>query len=287
MADIRDYKIFDLLIEKAMDEYSQKDRCNAMYFVALDLLFNIKGDKARECITDSFYLAKNGMTKGLDSGIDAIYIEKTSDTFIIHLMNYKCVGSFEKSKKSNFDGAETQKISAYLAEICNSNETTGDSYNPTLKKKTKEVCSILENEKYKIVVHLISNGQLPFEPCAEKLFRAGIESQFVSIEYNLLDCLAKRYYRGKKEIVDAKIRGEKDSLFKVVNDDSVTSDVCKINAQQLMKMVSSDHKLRNLSKLEDYSKLCSTQMIESAFDDNVRNFLSEKNKVNYVVINSA
>src|SRR4051812_37465376 len=83
----QDYSLINSYLLKYKQDLQLETTKDAFYYFIFNLLFNLQGDEAENCITDSHFLNTYSTgNAGHDRGIDAVYIEDDKSNQIIHLL---------------------------------------------------------------------------------------------------------------------------------------------------------------------------------------------------------
>ena len=82
-----------------------------------------------------------------------------------------------------------------------------------------------------------------------------------------------------KRIVNAKLRAIDQNLFEK-SDGDIRALIVNIDARELLRIVCDDEKIRQDVEIGDYSILKTFEVLEDAFDDNVRMYLKQRSKIN-------
>ncbi len=82
-----------------------------------------------------------------------------------------------------------------------------------------------------------------------------------------------------KQIVNAKLRAIDQNLFEK-SDGDIRAIVVNVDARELLRIVCDDEQTRQSVDAGDYSILKKYEVLEDAFDDNVRMYLKQRSKIN-------
>lgn len=116
---------------------------DAFYFIAINQIIDLQDDEIMDSITDTSFLTSQGIAKGHDRGIDAIYIEDEKEIPIVHLFNCKYTEKFEIAKNSNYPSGEIDKIGDYFRILMNKDYETINCSNKALKEKNRRNLGII------------------------------------------------------------------------------------------------------------------------------------------------
>jgi hypothetical protein len=224
--------------------------------LALKIILKLNDDDIEESITDG----------SNDCGIDAIYLEEQ----IIHICNCKYTYDIDQTEK-NFPGSEIEKIIATLGMIMSSN-LSREVVNDAIWDKYLEIRDMFLNGKAnKIIIHLVSNKQKPVQ-----LERTKLENAFT--RYRIVEC---KYY-DLEDLVNILISGKEQKI---------NSSLLLLDDQHFEKADGALRTIIGVVTAEDYINMLidstdNNRLIESAFDDNVRQY-RPKHSVNKAIIKSA
>ena len=176
MATYQDYST----IKSHVDRYAKDlntDPVSAFYFIALNLILGLQDDEIEDSITDNNYLVHMGDKGGHDRGIDALYIDETDSKTVVHMFNFKYVGTFEKTSR-NFPAGEIDKILNFLNSLMLKDCSLQQTVNPILYDKVKEIWNIFEKTIPHFVMHLCANLSKGLEKAEKTRFERGINVAF-------------------------------------------------------------------------------------------------------------
>jgi hypothetical protein len=277
---IQDFTTIKSCVEKFKNENNLIDETNAFYFFALNLILKLQDDEINDSITDNYYLQiETNNTAGHDRGIDAIFIDENDETSVIHFFNFKYAKSFEKIS-SHYPANEIDKILSFLNNLMGQEAKLESEVNPILFSKVKEIWKIFEKQNPRFIFHICSNLYNDFEEQEKARFEIGINrhSHF-TIEYHNINTFISALTKKDKQIVDAKIRAIDKNLFEK-SDGDIRALIVNIDARDLIRIVLDNDTIRNNADLEDYTVLKSYQILEDAFEDNIRLYLKQRSKIN-------
>ena len=91
-----------------------------------------------------------------DRGIDAVFVDEGDGRNVIHLFQFKHVGSFTHAKK-NFPSTEIDKLLSFCADVLNQESGMRSTCNPLLWTKVQEIWAALRNPAPSFEVHFCGN----------------------------------------------------------------------------------------------------------------------------------
>ena len=284
--NIQDFSTIDTNLQKIQNDFKLKSKISAFYFYVLDILFNLQEDEIRENITDSYYLSESNENTGHDRGIDAIYIDQTETKNKIHIFNFKYAVSFEKTK-GHFPANEIDKILGFVNALLSEDKQYSKNINPVLTSKMESIWEIFKTENPDFVIHICSNKYYPFETGEKERFERDIgrNSNF-EIKYHLMSELVDLLTKKGKITVNAKIQAIDTQFFEKVDGD-VKALIVNIDVIDLLRICINNEELRQKSSLDDPNILKKYNILEDAFEDNVRIYLKQRSNVNKNIKNTA
>ncbi len=277
---IQDFVTINSFVEKFKTENNLKDETNAFYFFALSLILKLQDDEINDSITDNYYLQMETENEaGHDRGIDAVFIDESEETAVIHLFNFKYVKSFEKTK-NHYPAREIDKILSFLRSLMGKDVNLESEVNPILFAKVSEIWKIFEKQNPRFVFHVCSNFYNDFEDQEKTRFENEIHRHsYFTIEYHNIKTFINALTKKDKQVVHARIRAIDKNLFEK-SDGDIRALIVNIDARDLIRIVLDDEVVRNNADLESYEVLKDCQILEDAFEDNIRLYLKQRSKIN-------
>lgn len=277
--NIQDFSTIDTNLNKIKEDYGLKSKTAAFYYYVLDLLLNLQEDEINESITDTYYLSETGESGGHDRGIDAIYIEQTETKNKIHIFNFKYAESFEKTS-SHFPAGEIDKILGFLTALMSQDKQYLSGVNAVLIDKMEAIWEIFKTENPDFVIHICSNRYLPFEKNEKDRFEREVhKNSNFDIKYHLMEELVNLLTKKGKMVVNAKIQAI-DKQFFERSDGDVKALIVNVDVPHLLRICVDNEDLRNNTNLDDYKILKKYDILDDAFEDNVRVYLKQRSKIN-------
>ena len=122
-----------------------------------------------------------------DRGIDAIFVDEGDGRNVIHLFQFKHVGSFAQAKK-NFPSTEIDKLLSFCADVLSQESGMRSTCNPILWTKVQEIWAALRNPAPSFEVHFCGNMNGLTEPHKQRVASAlaGYRSFTVNHQYSRL-----------------------------------------------------------------------------------------------------
>lgn len=277
--NIQDFSTIDTCLTKIKNDLNLKSKPSAFYYYVLDLLLNLQEDEIKESITDTYFLSESNEESGHDRGIDAIYIEQTETKNKIHLFNFKYSTTFKKTQ-SNFSANEIEKIMGFLNALMTQDYEYTENINPILKSKMLAIWDIFKTENPDFVIHICSNQYYPFEKTEKERFEREVhKNSNFKIEYHLMSELVNLLTKKGKITVDAKIQAI-DKQFFERSDGDVKALIVNVDVVDVLRICINDEDLRMNPAFDDYNHLKNQNILEDAFEDNVRIYLKQRSKIN-------
>ena len=276
---LQDFSLVKTYVDKLDGEQDLHKPSLAFYYFCLDLILNLLDDEIEDSITDTTYLQLKGKRSGHDRGIDALYIDSNETPQGIHLFNCKYTDVF-KNTSNNFPAAEIDKILSFLNALMQQDDNLKNEINPMLFAKVDEIWSIFKSENPRFIVHLCSNYYKGFEEAERKRFEKEISrySNF-TIEYHHMPYFVARLTHHDRQAIDGRIRAIDRNLFEK-SDGDIRALIVDIDARDLIRIVLNDEEIRKTVDLTDYTILTKYQILENAFEDNVRIYLKQRSRIN-------
>ena len=281
MANAQNFSIINTIVKT----YSEKKLCEPsrgfIHFFLDYLNPDLGYDELDDCITDN-----SG-----DGGIDAIFIDESSSTDIyVNIYNSKYTENAENALNKEFPSNETDKVVRNWNSMYQRKDMSGFD-NPVVKDKMSEIFSIISNSDKTVhcKLYLISNMQKLRD---SHLDRLKIDITGIDVECIDLACLAKIVLDKNKKLVSGTVPLEKGKYFEEAkNGNSVRAIIVRLNAYDVVKLVSSNPKL-NISPTDFPDNIELVTYLEdinkSVFDDNVRNYIEDsKSRINKSISVSA
>jgi|LakMenEpi03Aug12_release.lakeMendotaPanAssembly.Ray.scaffolds.fasta_scaffold183045_1 hypothetical protein len=276
---LNDYSLVRSKTEKKQQDYGFPDLASAFYFVVIDLIFGLQDDEIQDSITDSNFLRVSHQQSGHDRGIDALYIDEASTPPVIHMFNFKYAESFNKSKNNNLPSGDIDKILGFINALNQQEASLLQEINPVLASKVQDIWRVFESQNPKFFFHFCSNYYQGFEKAEKERLERSI-GRNIGIQYHLMGNLIEYIYSENKQIVNGKIKGIDRGYFEK-SDGNIRALIVNVDARDLIRIVLDDEVVRNKADMNDseYEGIKSFQVLEDAFDNNVRTYL-KKSSIN-------
>jgi len=276
---IQDFSLIRTHVQQFSNDLNlPKDALGFMFF-ALDIILGLQDDEAEDAITDTSYLKQSNKESGHDRGIDALYIDSSEKPAVVHFFNMKYTEEIKNTAK-NFPSGEIDKILGFIGAVITPDEKLVEHVNKQLFGKVEEIWELFKSQYPKFVIHLCTNYYLGLEESERKRFEREINkySNF-KIEYHLMSDFVASLTKKGKQIVNAKLRAIDQNLFEK-SDGDIRALVVNVDARELLRIVCDDEQTRQSVDMGDYSILKKCEVLEDAFDDNVRMYLKQRSKIN-------
>ncbi len=279
MPSLQDFSLIRSHVEIFQKDFTLKNTSDAFIFFLLNLTLGLQDDEIRDSVTDTNYLISIGSAGGHDRGIDALYIDENDVKPTIHLFNCKYTESFKKTS-NNFPSGEIDKILGFLNDLMSVDESMKSTVNPILFSKVEEIWDIFERENPNFVMHLGANLYEGFEKNEQDRFKREIDKRTnFKVEYHLMDQLVTNLTHKDKQVINAKLTAIDDNFFQKTHGD-ITALIAEVDAIELIRIVLDDKSIRNSTDIEDINDLRKYEILEDAFEENVRVYLRQRSKIN-------
>ena len=279
VSSIQDFSLINTYVEKIKNDYVLSEPSDAFSFFALGLILGIQDDEIRDSITDNHYLKTTENLGGHDRGIDAVYIADDEGETIIHFFNFKYTTKFDKTK-NNFPSSEIDKVINFLSSLFQKDYDIKNNVNPVLYSKMKEIWGIFDKKNPTFQIHLCSNCYEGLESGEKVRFEREVNKHSnIKIKYHLLHDFVKLVTLRDKKIVNGKIKAIDKNFFEK-SDGDIRALIVDVDAKDLIRIVLDDEDIRNKAELTDYEQLKKFEILEDAFESNVRVYLKQRSKIN-------
>jgi AIPR protein len=283
---LQDFSLIRTYVDKFRSDNSLQTASLGFSFFILDLILNLQTDEIEDSLTDSFYLQSKSRDSGHDRGIDAIYIDSTESPSAVHIFNFKYTEDFHNTEKF-FPATEIDKILGFFTTVMAQDDSIREHINPVLFSKTQEIWNLFQTQNPRFIVHICANFYRAFEENEKRRFEKEL-SKYTSLtaEYHLMaDLVAKLTHRGR-QVVSGRVKAVDKNLFEKSGGD-IRALIVELDARDLIRLVIDDEELRKKVDLDDYSALKGQQLLEDAFEDNVRIYLKQRSRINQNIKSTA
>lgn len=232
---------------------------HAFAILMVATILGISDEDAADSFTDG----------GKDRGVDAAYIDATDNG--IHIFQFKYVNTFEASKK-NFPSGEIDKLVSYFKDLLDVDKKMKMTCNPILWGKTQEIWIALNRPDPKIYIHFCGNLEV-MEPSEKKRATEAFETdEHFTVHHHSLTNIVKLFIEHAKPKINRDISVVDKDYFDRT-DGNIRGMICSVEAKEIVSMVTNPTDTR--------------KVIGEIFNDNVRIYLSNSNKINKKIIESA
>jgi hypothetical protein len=277
----QDYSLINSYLLKYQQDLKLESTKDAFYYLIFDLFFNLQSEEAETCITDSHFLnTYSSNNAGHDRGIDAVYIEENKNNHTVHLFNFKHFGSFEKSCH-NFPSGEIDKVLSFINHLFKRDDgSLKSSINPMLHEKVTEIYEILDSCNPDFVLHIVGNCSQGLEKLEqERLVTELKEYRSFRVNYLLAPQIVERVTKKDKKEVNARVIVSKKEIFEQSGGD-IKALIVNLNVRDCIRIVLDNEEIRLKANPENYEELTRYQILEDAFEDNVRVYLKQTTRIN-------
>jgi hypothetical protein len=223
-------------------------------YVMLEYLLGLSPEEIEDSITDG----------PNDRGVDAVYVDERDGRNTIHIFQFKHVSTFPKAK-NNFPSTEIDKLLSFCADMLN--QTTGmeATCNPILWKKVQEIWDALKNPNPYFEVHLCGNMKDLVTTQKQRLTSALLSYRSFNVNHHTLDSIVQLFIEKKRPKVNAKLKVVDKNYFERT-DGNIRGLIATLEATDLIGLIADP----------DDPK----QVNSGIFNDNVRIYLTKKNRIN-------
>jgi hypothetical protein len=223
-------------------------------YVALEYLLSLSPEEIENTITDG----------PNDRGIDAVYVDEQDGRNVIHLFQFKHVNSFAQAKK-NFPSTEVDKLLSFCMDLLNQDSGMKDTCNPILWTKVQQIWSALSNPTPSFEVHFCANMEGLIQTQKQRVMSALAGYRSFNVNHHTLDTLVRLIIEKKQPKIDAQLRVVDKNYFERT-DGNIRGLIVTLEATELIKLVTDPDE--------------TSQVREDIFNDNVRIYLTKKNRIN-------
>ncbi|MBN9134274.1 MAG: AIPR family protein [Nitrosospira multiformis] len=254
-----------------------------MIFSLMQIL-DVTEDDAIDAITDTSFLSAIKGSTGHDRGIDAVFIDEDNGP-TVHLFNFKYTDKLEKLN-SNFPSDEADKIVSFLAKVLSKENALKQEINQALFAKIEDIWSLFDSTSPIFVIHLCTNQFKGLTDEEGRRFSSDL-SRFSDVSHHqvLGHHIIERITKRGKRHLSAKTKLIDKSYFEK-SDGDVRALIANIDARDVIRIVLDDEVTRQRADWEtlDFS---SYDILEDAFDENVRIYLKKSSKINKAIKETA
>lgn len=277
MASRQDFSLVRTQVEKFTEDFNLTKQSDGFLHFILNIVLGLQEDEITDSITDNSYLTSIGSEGGHDRGIDAIYIDESDAKQTVHLFNCKYTENFQKTE-SHFPGNEIDKMVSFLSDLMGQDNNIKETVNPILFGKIEEIWDLFDKTNPNFVVHICANYYNGFEKKEGERFERAV-SKMVNIEYHLMDELVARLTKKDKQNINAKMPAVDVNYFKKTHGD-INALIAEVDALDLIRIVLDNQDIRNQTDITNFDELKQYEILEDAFEENVRVYLKQRSKIN-------
>ncbi len=262
MATLLDWNALTQKVKSYIGEsnYFNSQR-RAFFYVILEYLLSLSPDEIEDSITDG----------PNDRGIDSVFVDQRDGRNTIHLFQFKHVNSFEKAK-NNFPSSEIDKVLSFCVDLLNQNNEMKKTCNPMLWSKVQEIWSALNDPEPTFEVHFCGNMKGLVGDQKDRINNALSPYRSFNVNHHTLDSIVQMFIDKKQPKINDKIRVVDKNYFERT-DGNIRGLIATIEASELVRLVKHP-------EIEDKVRL-------DIFNDNVRVYLSKKNRINKKILETA
>ena len=276
---LQDFSLIRSHIKRIKDDYNLSMMSFGIYYLAMDLILDLQKDEIDDSLTDNAYLMSIGATAGHDRGIDAVYIDDAQTPSKVYFFNFKYTDKFSKTS-SNFPSSEIDKILSFLDSLMSQDEQIVNDINSSLYEKVQEIWDLFNKENPIFEIVICSNHFKNLEKNEKDRLVRGVNrySNFTITNFCAHD-FVKKLTKKDAITVNGKIRAIDKNLFEK-SDGDIRALIVDVDIRDIFRLVSSNEEFRINPDIENFSDLKKYEILEDAFEDNVRVYLKQRSKIN-------
>lgn len=252
-------------VEANIRRYQEQNQCEtrsiALGSIVIESLFKLPSTEVEECITDG----------PRDRGIDAVFIDESEERPVIHLFQTKCVKDFEHAE-NNFPSNEIDKMLSFIDQVLQKDATLQSTTNPLLWGKVQDIWEAFAGGTPSLLVHMVSNQSALAPSERKRLDQALARYRHFTVREHTLQSIAQMLIDVTRPRLSRELRAIDNQYFERV-DGNIRGLIATVQASQLVEMI------RDPDNPE--------HVLKEIFDENVRIYLTSKNKINRRIIASA
>jgi hypothetical protein len=226
----------------------------AFTHVMLEYVLSLTPEEIEDAVTDG----------PNDRGIDAVFVDDRDGCNAIHLFQFKHVDSFQNAKK-NFPSNEIDKLLSFCAELLDQSAHLKKTCNPILWTKVQEIWEALERPAPTFEVHFCGNMKGMVDTQQRRVASALRPYKSFDVTHHSLDSIVNLFLEKRRTKIDTTLRAVDKNYFERT-DGNIRGLIATLEASELVKLVS-DPEEPNQVRLD-------------VFNDNVRVYLTKRNRVN-------
>jgi hypothetical protein len=261
MATLIDWSTVQTKIDSYKDLFDYENSSLALSHVLLETLFALSPEEISESITDG----------PNDRGVDAVALQELNEGDVVHLFQVKHVTQFTKAS-NNFPSNEIDKLLSFISDLLQKKPNLERTCNPLLWGKVQEIWEAFEHGTPSFVVHLAGNLRPLISTERERFHQSLQPYRSFSVKEHALESLAGLLLDFKAPRIERQIRLVDNQYFERV-DGNIRGLVATVQAADLVDLIRDPD-------------VPSSVLLE-IFDENVRVYLTNKNRINRRIIQSA
>lgn len=223
-------------------------------YLALEYLLSLAPEEIEDAITDG----------PNDRGIDAVYVDERDGHNVIHLFQFKYASSFEVSKR-NFPSTEIDKLLSFCDDLLNQEPNMQQTCNPILWTKVQEIWDALRNPEPSFEVHFCANMASLVDTQQGRVDAALAKYRSFRVNHHALDSLVELFIERKRPRIDVKLSVVDKNYFERT-DGNLRGLIATLEATEIVKLIA--------------DPADPAQVRRDVFNDNVRVYLTKKNRIN-------
>ena len=261
MATLLDWGNVESACQRLATSLELSDNREAFSLLCLSEILRIDFDEARGALTDG----------SDDRGIDAVYLEESSNNKVIHLFQFKYHGSFSREGR-NFPSSEVDKIISFVADCFGQADGFLNTCNPLLTQRVLDIWDFISAGSARVKIHLCSNGSKLLDKHFVRLEQSLRKYKFFAVSEHDLDSISNALAHRTNSDRKLNLKLVEEQIFERTDG----------NVRAVIGTVRADEFIRAFIDPNDPLRLD-----PALFEENVRVFLGEENFVNRRIFDTA
>ncbi|MEX2164844.1 MAG: AIPR family protein [Sulfuricaulis sp.] len=261
MPTLLDWSNLNNKVKSYSDLYDCENESSALAYIVLEYLLDLTPSEIEDSLTDG----------GMDRGVDAVFVDDRDGKNIVHIFQFKYVQTFEKSK-NNFPGKELDKLLSFISDVLNKSQELQKSCNPLLWNKVREIWSAIDRPKVSFEVHFCANMESLANAEKKRANDSLDRYKSFQVRHHTLESISNLFIEKRTPRINRAVRLVDLNYFER-SDGNIRGLITSVTAEELVKIIEDDanpHQVRL-----------------DIFNDNVRVYLTSKNRINEKIIKTA
>lgn len=262
IATVIDFNTVKSITESWIEPESGFDTAaRAFQSLMVSLILGLDEDEARDAVVDG----------SNDRGVDAVYIDERMGRNIVHIFQFKYKIDYKDASK-NFPGAEVDKISSFVDDLLNKNESMKKSCNPLLWDKVEQSWEAFDRKSPSVEIHFCGNMKQISNLDQNRIKDSFKKYNWFKINHHDLERIVMYFVESKREKIDRSFKIVDRDYFERT-DGNVRALIATVEASEIVRIITDCNNDQEVNEL--------------IFDDNVRIYLTRSNPINKEIIATA